>query len=65
MPEEGSAPGRPDAEQAAVVDRAADLLMRRRRVTRSDALDRLRDIAGEVGIKLHEAAALVLSLDES
>jgi AmiR/NasT family two-component response regulator len=64
MPAEAATSGRSDHEHADVVDQAAGLLMKRRRLTRSDALDRLGEIASEVGVKLHEAAALVLSLEE-
>ena len=59
--------GRPAAEQSGaapeIVHEAVALLMKQRRLTRSDALHRLHEIAGEVGIKQHEAAALVLSLE--
>jgi len=66
--DEGTVSGRtgPDPSGAApeVIHEAVALLMRRRRLTRSDAFDRLHEIATEVGIKLHEAATLVLSFEE-
>jgi AmiR/NasT family two-component response regulator len=65
MPDQGATASRPGDEHAEIVDRATALLMKRRRLSRSEALARLRDIAAEVGLKLHEAAALVLSLDEA
>jgi AmiR/NasT family two-component response regulator len=58
--------GQSDAERhyvaAGAVHEAVALLMNHHGLTRSDAVERLRDISTEVGIKLHEAAALVLCL---
>jgi AmiR/NasT family two-component response regulator len=52
-------------ETADIVHQAVALLVRRRRLSRPDALDRLHDIAADVGIRLHDAADLLLSLEES